>query len=102
VTVVVVVVHGADDVGEVAFGRAGDGEAAAAVVEAELILHPLQQRHERRVAQARRRDHQPLPPLADVHRQVAPRHVRRCRRRRSAPSQVQPRHQLSQLSRRHC
>jgi hypothetical protein len=38
------------------------------------------------VAEPRRRDHQPLPTLAYVHRQVALRHVRRqrCRRRRPA------------------
>jgi hypothetical protein len=91
---------GADDVSELGLGGAGDGEAAAAVVEAELVLHPLQQRDEGRVAEARRRDDQPLPPLAHVHRQVAPRHVRR--RRRSGPREVQPRHQLlPQLSRRH-
>jgi hypothetical protein len=47
------------------------------------------------VAEARRRDHQPLPPLAHVHRQVAPRHVRRRSGLRSAPRQVQPRQQVS-------
>lgn len=82
----------ADDVDEVAL-RAGDCEAAGgAVVEAELVLHPLEQHQEGRVPQVRRRDHEPLPPLPDVHREVPPRHVRRGRR--PAPRHVQPRREL--------